>query len=112
MCVYEVTERSKLINVLVTLNDLLIYRGDSITVQAGKVSASAWMDRKTVMVIQAVALSRGISVILLALKCHVQEASSLTTASWAELIVGISFEGTTGADRRAGSFTNTFFLSV
>ena len=29
----------------------LIYRGDSLTVQAGKVSARAWMDRKTVVFI-------------------------------------------------------------
>ena len=31
-------------------NNLLIYRGDSVTVQADNVSASAWMDCKTVMV--------------------------------------------------------------
>ena len=28
---------------------LLIFRGESLTVQKGKLSASAWMDRKTVM---------------------------------------------------------------
>ena len=31
-------------------HNLLFNRGESVTVQAGKVTASAWMDRKTVMV--------------------------------------------------------------
>ena len=33
-----------------TKNTYTFYRGESVTVQAGKVSASAWMDRKMVMV--------------------------------------------------------------
>ena len=32
------------------MHNLLFNRGESVTVQAGKVTASAWMDRKTVMV--------------------------------------------------------------
>ena len=46
MCVWR--ER-QLIYLLVTHN-LLFNRGESVAVQAGKVTASAWMDRKTVMV--------------------------------------------------------------
>ena len=40
---------SEVIYLLVTHN-LLYNRGESVTVQAGEVTASAWMDRKTVMV--------------------------------------------------------------
>ena len=35
------------------INSIITYRGDSLTVQADKVSASAWMDRKVVMVMSA-----------------------------------------------------------
>ena len=35
---------------MLTQNNLQFSRSDSVTVQAGKVAASAWMDRKTVMV--------------------------------------------------------------
>ena len=52
-CAHTWGEREITIHVmklLMTQSNLLIYRGNSQTVQAGKVSASAWMDRKTVMV--------------------------------------------------------------
>ena len=37
---------------LLVAQNLLFNRGESVTVQAGKVTASAWMDRKTVMVMR------------------------------------------------------------
>ena len=95
VCVYEVTERerSKVINVLVTLNNLLIYRGDSITVQAGKVSASAWMDHKTVMVMSTNCQpsSRG------TVKRNQRDATSIEVPCPASIISYNSFMG--GVDR-------------
>ena len=52
-CAHTWGEREITIHVmklLMTQSNLLIYRGNSQTVQAGKVSASTWMDHKTVMV--------------------------------------------------------------
>ena len=46
-CVCTCVEKGKFVGDTKQLTD---YRGDSVTVQAGKVTASAWMDRKTVMV--------------------------------------------------------------
>ena len=45
-------------------NQVNLFRGDSVTVQKGKVSASAWMDRKVVMMMASNCQPAGVGSVL------------------------------------------------
>ena len=78
-----------------------------MTVQSGNVSASVWMDRKTVMVVVP---SAGRSGTEAPLRYLAQPPSSTTTSSWVELTEGINGVGTTRCRSKSRKFYKYIFF--
>ena len=95
---------------LVTQNNLLFYRGDLLTVQARKVSASAWVDCETVMVMSTNCQPSSCGTV----NRKQRDGSSLEVPCPASIIsynkfmgvviVGTSCVGTTAVDQRVENF--------
>ena len=89
-----------------------LFRGDSVTVQKGNVSASAWMDRKVVMVMSSNCQPAGVGSVLRRLQDGTQlpvtcpEPIISYNEHMGEWIEGTSSENIIPAGQRAGNFTN------
>ena len=95
-------------NVLLSIHN----RGDSLTVQQGKVTASAWKDRKVVTVVLTTTRPTAAGIVLRrqrmdpGFQCHVLKPSSPTMSLWEGWIEAISSEAITAAAQRGESSTN------
>ena len=85
-------------------------RGDSLTVQQGSVTASAWKDRKVVTVLSTTTQATANGTVLRRQKdgSRIPVPSSLRVSSWEGWIVKTSSEGTTGAAQKVENFISIY----